>query len=172
MGLVWGPNSFGVNGHCRNKWTSRSCQVTATPSFGLLARVSCWGPWWTWLGGYTRPNTHIISSHRHIRFRVLFRSDFPSRNCLLHCNCDDKSFCCESGLPFLFSPLWQLVLLWSKLEPYLDFRFIHICNFRLHVYPFLLVLFDSVARKAFSARSTKLCLVDNQWSSDVTIAGL
>ena len=33
---------------------------------------------------------------------VLFRSDFPSRNCLLHCNCDDKSFCCESGPSFLF----------------------------------------------------------------------
>ena len=36
-------------------------------------------------------------------FRVLFRSDFPSRNCLLHCNNDDKSFCCEPEPSFFIS---------------------------------------------------------------------
>ena len=67
MALVSGPNSFGVDRNRQNKWTSRICQFAATPSFGLLARVSCWGPWWMWLGGYARPNTHIISSRHHIR---------------------------------------------------------------------------------------------------------
>ena len=101
MALVCGPKSLGVDRNRWNNWTSRICQVAATPSFGLLARVSCWGPWWTWLEGYACPHTHIISSRRHIR--VLFRSDFSSRNYLLYCNCDDKSFCCESGPLFLIS---------------------------------------------------------------------
>jgi hypothetical protein len=35
----------------------------------------------------------------------------------------------------------------------------------------LLVLFDSLVGKAFLARSIKLCLVDNQRSSGVTVAG-
>jgi hypothetical protein len=35
----------------------------------------------------------------------------------------------------------------------------------------LLVLFDSLAGKAFLARSIKLCLVDNQRSSGVTVVG-
>jgi hypothetical protein len=35
----------------------------------------------------------------------------------------------------------------------------------------LLVFFDSLVGKAFLARSIKLCLVDNQWSSGVTVAG-
>jgi hypothetical protein len=34
------------------------------------------------------------------------------------------------------------------------------------------VFFDSLAGKAFLARSIKLCLVDNQRSSGVTVAGL
>jgi len=33
------------------------------------------------------------------------------------------------------------------------------------------VFFDSLAGKAFSARSIKLCLVDNQRSGGVTVAG-
>jgi len=66
-----GPNSFGVDGNRRNKRTSRICHGAATPSFGLLACVSCWGPLWSWVGGYARPNHHIISSCRHIRVRVL-----------------------------------------------------------------------------------------------------
>ena len=67
MEPVSGPNSFGVNGNRRNKRTSRICHGATTSSFMLLAHLSCWGPLWTWLGGYARPNHHIISSHRHIR---------------------------------------------------------------------------------------------------------
>ncbi len=68
-------------------------------------------------------------------------------------------------------PLCRLVL-WNRvLEPSIDIRIIHICNFRLRVFTFLLVLFDSLAGKAFLARSIKLCLVDNQRSSGVTVAG-
>ena len=43
MALVSDPNSFGVDRNRRNKRTSRICHGVATPSFGLLARVSCWG---------------------------------------------------------------------------------------------------------------------------------
>ena len=41
----------------------------------------------------------------------------------------------------------------------------------MRVYLFLLVSFDSLAGKAFSARSIKLCLVDNQRSGGVMVAG-
>ena len=71
MAPASGQNSFGVNRNTQNKTTSRICHGAATPSFGLLAHVSCWGPLWTWLGGHARPNHHIISSCRHIRVRVL-----------------------------------------------------------------------------------------------------
>ena len=97
-----GPNSLGVDGNHRNNGTSRICHGAATPSFGLLARVSCSGPLWTWLGGYARPNSHIISSRHHIKVWVLFSACFPLRNSNLYCNCDIESFCCESGLIFLF----------------------------------------------------------------------
>jgi hypothetical protein len=43
-------------------------------------------------------------------------------------------------------------------------------KYRDAVFTFLLVLFDSLAGKAFLTRSIKLCLVDNQWSSGVTVA--
>ena len=77
MELVSGLNLFGVNRNRQNKRTSRICHGAATPSFGLLAHVSCWGPLWTWLGGYARPNHHIISSCYHTGVRVLFSSSFP-----------------------------------------------------------------------------------------------
>ena len=41
---VSGPNSLGVDGNRQNKGTYRICDSAATPSFGLLSRVSCWGP--------------------------------------------------------------------------------------------------------------------------------
>ena len=47
MALVWGPNSFGVDGNRRNNMTSRICQGAAPPCFGLLAHVPCWPKWWT-----------------------------------------------------------------------------------------------------------------------------
>ena len=68
-------------------------------------------------------------------------------------------------------PLCHLVL-WNRvLEPSLNIHDIHICNFRLRVYTFLLVLFDSLAGTAFLVRSMTLCLVDNQRSSAVMVAG-
>jgi hypothetical protein len=80
MALDSGPNSLGVDRNCRNNGTSRICNGAATPSFGMLARVLCWSPLWAWLGGYSRPNPHMISSCQHIRVRVLFEFSFPSRN--------------------------------------------------------------------------------------------
>ena len=50
MAPVSGRNSFGVEANCQNYRTSRIYHGAVTPSFGLLARVSCWGPLWTWLG--------------------------------------------------------------------------------------------------------------------------
>jgi hypothetical protein len=122
-------------------------------------------------GGHPRPNPRIFSSYRHIRVWVLFSSSFPLRNRHLHCNCDVESFCCESGPRSCSSPLWWWVLLWSELEPHTCHCFIHIHNFRLRVYNFLLVFFDSLAELAFLVRSIKLCLIDNQQSCDVTVAG-
>jgi hypothetical protein len=46
-----------------------------------------------------------LSSSRYIRVWVLFSASFPLRNSHLHCNCDVKSFCYESGPPFLFSTI-------------------------------------------------------------------
>jgi hypothetical protein len=44
MEPVSGPNSSGVDGNRLHKLTSRICSSAATPSFGLLSRVSCQGP--------------------------------------------------------------------------------------------------------------------------------
>jgi hypothetical protein len=44
MESVSGPNSSGVDRNRLHKLTSRICSSAATPSFGLLGRVSCQGP--------------------------------------------------------------------------------------------------------------------------------
>jgi hypothetical protein len=44
MEPVLGPNSSGVNRNRLHKLTSRICSGATTPSFGLLGRVSCQGP--------------------------------------------------------------------------------------------------------------------------------
>jgi hypothetical protein len=44
MAPVSGPNSSGVDGNRLHKLTPRICSGAATPSFGLLGRVSCQGP--------------------------------------------------------------------------------------------------------------------------------
>ena len=69
-------------------------------------------------------------------------------------------------------PLCRLVLWNWVLELHIYPCYIYICNFRLRVSTFLLVFFNSFAGKAFLVRSIKLCLVDNQRRSSVTIAGL
>ena len=104
MTLVSGPNSFRVDENHRNKRTFRICHGAATQSFRLLAHVSCWGPLWTWLGGYACPNHHIISSRRHIRVRVLFSLVFSfEKQTLCRCICGDKSLYIDPGPPFLIS---------------------------------------------------------------------
>jgi hypothetical protein len=40
MASVSGPNSSRIDRNCLNKLTSRICSGAATPSFGLLGRVS------------------------------------------------------------------------------------------------------------------------------------
>jgi hypothetical protein len=44
MTPVSGPNSSRIDGNCLNKLTSRICSGAATPSFGLLGRVSLLSP--------------------------------------------------------------------------------------------------------------------------------
>jgi hypothetical protein len=44
MTPISGPNSSRIRGNCLNKLTSRICSGAATPSFGLLGRVSSLSP--------------------------------------------------------------------------------------------------------------------------------
>jgi hypothetical protein len=44
MAPVLGPNSSRIHRNCLNKFTSRICSGAATPSFGLLGRVSSLSP--------------------------------------------------------------------------------------------------------------------------------
>jgi hypothetical protein len=44
MAPVSGPNSSKIDRNCPNKLTSRICSGAATPSFGLLGRVSLLSP--------------------------------------------------------------------------------------------------------------------------------
>ena len=46
---VSSPNLLGVDENLRNNGTFRIYHGVGTPSFGLVGRVSCWGPLWTWL---------------------------------------------------------------------------------------------------------------------------
>ena len=72
---------------------------------------------------------------------------------VLH-HCDYQSFCDQSlNLIFIFN---------SQTFAISDLR----------VYLFWLVFFDSLAGKAFLARSIELCSVDNQQSSSVMVGGL
>jgi hypothetical protein len=55
MEPVSGPNSSRVDGNRLHKLTSRICSGAATPSFGLLGRVSCQGPFGARPRGLARP---------------------------------------------------------------------------------------------------------------------
>jgi hypothetical protein len=54
-----------VNGNHQNKWTSRICQGAASPSFGLLDRVSCWSPLELRPGDLHTPNSFLFSSRHY-----------------------------------------------------------------------------------------------------------
>ena len=139
-----------------------------------VSRVSSWDPLilWIWLGGYARPNPHIISSRHHIRVMVLFKFSFYRKTESFIGTGSISPFTVIQGSHSCSTPLWRLVLLCLKLEPHIHLCFINICNFRLRVYALLLVFFDSLTEKAFLARSIKLCLVENQQSSGIMFAGL
>jgi len=128
---------------------------------------------WAPLPGRLQPqNASLLYSMQPLLFRLGFwlGFSFPSRNWIIHCNCGEKSFYSDPGPHSCSPPLCWLVL-WNRvLERSIDIHVIHICNFRLCVYTFLFVFFDSLAGIAFLARSIKLCLVDNQRSSGVTVA--
>jgi len=91
---------------------------------------------------------------------------------LIRCNCGDNSFYSGPGPSFLISSIVSISPLelssWTPTLHSLHSYF----NFKLRVYTFLLLFFDSLAGKAILATSIKLCLVDNQPSSGVAIAGV
>ena len=77
-------NFYGVNGNHQNKLASRFYFGAATPSFGLLARVSCWSP----LGVHPRdlhaPKPYIMSSLHHHQGWVLLRFILSSNSVAVH----------------------------------------------------------------------------------------
>jgi len=97
---------------------------------------------------------------------------FPSRNWNVYCNCGDKSFYCDPGPLFLISSTMSICPLepssWTTIEylchSYLQFQIV--C-----LYFLACVLRFACSNNLLLARSIKLCLVDNQWSSGVTVAG-
>ena len=158
MALVSDQNSLGVDGNSQNNGTSRICHSAATPSFGLLAHVSCWGPLWTWLGGYARPNHHIISSRRHIRVRVLLVLFFLVKLRLIRCNCGDKSFYSDPGPSFLFyttvaiSPF--VIRAWT---PSWSLLHIHL-QFQIACLPFLACVLRFACRKSLLGEVNQVVL--------------
>jgi hypothetical protein len=121
MALVPPQNSFWVNGNHQNDWTSRICQCAASPSFGPLARVSCWSPLRLRPGDLHAPNSFLFSSHCYFRVWVLLRFNLSSNSvtvhrfvgpqlvsliihvqigCILPCSCLCSSIC-RQGLAFL-----------------------------------------------------------------------
>ena len=71
--------------------------------------------------GGRRPNHHIISSHCHIRVRVLLVLVFLVKLRLIRCNCDDKSFYSDPGPPLLISSTVSIRPLRIEfLNPYFD----------------------------------------------------
>jgi hypothetical protein len=77
-------NSFWVNGNRQNKWTSRIFQGAASPSFGPLARVSCWSPLRLRPGELDAPNSFLFSSRHHCRVWVLLRFNLSSNSVAIH----------------------------------------------------------------------------------------
>jgi len=155
-----------VNGKRQNKWTSRICQGAAPPSFGLLAHVSCSILKWACPGGLGRPWSIYSVAATILGLGFCLDQVFLWETIFFIVTVLTNPIVVNQGPHSFSSPLCRLVLLWSDLEPHLDFCFIHICNFRLRVYSVLLVFFHSLAGKAFLARSI------NQQSSGVMVAGL
>jgi hypothetical protein len=73
MEPVSGPNSSGVDGDHLHKLTSRICFGAAMPSFGLLGRVSCQGPFGRVQGVLHDPRDYISSRHILVRVWVLLK---------------------------------------------------------------------------------------------------
>jgi hypothetical protein len=67
------PNSSGVNGNRLHKLTSRICSGAATPSFGLLGRVSCQGPFRARPRVLHDPRDFISSCHILVRVWILLK---------------------------------------------------------------------------------------------------
>jgi hypothetical protein len=68
----------------RKKWTSRICQGATSPSFGPLARVSCWSPLGLRPGDLHALNSFLFSSHYHFRVWVLLRFNLSSNSVAIH----------------------------------------------------------------------------------------
>ena len=122
-------------------------------------------------GSSTSLGSSLTSATKSLGFWFCLDQVFHRETIFFIVTVTTSPFAVNQGPRSCSSPLWRLVLLWSEIEHHIHPCFIYICNFRLRVYTFLLVFFDSLAGKAFSARSIKLCLVDNQRSYGVAVAG-
>ena len=128
-------------------------------SVGLLGHVLCWGPLWTWLGGYARPNHHIISSNRHIRVRVLFSLViFFEKQTLHRYICGDKSLYINPGPPFLISSTVSISPLESSSWTPLVICFIHTCNYQIACLPFLSCVLRFTCRKSLLGEVNQVLL--------------
>jgi hypothetical protein len=84
MALVLPQNSFWFDGNHQNKWTFRICRGATSPSFGPLARVSCWSSLGLRPGDLHAPNSFLFSSHHHFRVWVLLRFNLSSNSVTVH----------------------------------------------------------------------------------------
>jgi hypothetical protein len=103
---------------------------------------------------------HIFSSRR-LGFCLFLV--FHRETDIFHCTCDTESFCCELllriGALSCFTPRWVAISpFMSEIEPHIHLYFIRICNFRLRVYLFLLVFFDSLAGKNLLSEVNRVVL--------------
>jgi hypothetical protein len=63
---------------------SKICQGAVSPSFGPLARVSCWSPLGLRPGDLHAPNSFLFSSRHHFRVWVLLRFNLLSNSVVVH----------------------------------------------------------------------------------------
>jgi hypothetical protein len=140
-------------------------QGAAPPILGQLSLVSCrvlspgWGcPNWSpsTLGRSLFGVNSVAATTLGFGFCLILV--FHRETDLFHCNCDVESFCCESSPHSYSSPPWRFILLWSELEPHIYLCFIHIRNFRLRAYTFLLVFLNSLVGKSLIGKVIRVVL--------------
>jgi hypothetical protein len=144
-------------------------QNTASPILSQVGLTSCralspgWGRanWSPSTLGYSPFGINLVAA-AILEFGFCLVLVFHQETDLFHCNCDVESFCCESGPRSCSSPVWQLVLFWSELEPHACLCFYTSAISDCALIRSYLCSLIRLQGKAFLERSIELCLVDNQ----------